>query len=165
MDRPLSNVEIAKLLNISVGDIIPYANLSLYKNIRDLLPNPYSFKIILLREQTQKGHWVVLIRQKNKYFYFNSYGDKYDIDLNAISRLARKILGQDEPKIQQLLGGASMGYNKVEFQNDTSNTCGRYVIYIVRQCIYNKIPFNKVIKTLQRESASTTPDEYILKAI
>jgi hypothetical protein len=165
MDTPLSNGDIAKMLNINVSDIIPYANLSLYKSILDLLPNPYSFKIILLQESIGKGHWTCLLRQKNKYYYFNSYGEKYDIDLNSISRLARKILGQDEPKIQNLLGGRKMDYNKIKFQNGTSNTCGRYVVYMVQKCIYDKIPFNKIIKNLQRESASTTPDEYILKVI
>ena len=162
MDRPLSNIEIAKLLNISVGDIIPYANLSLYNNIKDLLPSPYSFKIILLQETRGKGHWVVLIRQKDKYYYFNSYGGKYDIDLNAISRLARKILGQDEPKIQQLLGGSSMGYNHIEFQGNESDTCGRYCVWIVKKCIYEKIPFDKALQILKRDG-KPTPDAYILQ--
>ncbi len=164
MDTPLSNGDIAKMLNINVSDIIPYANLSLYNSISDLLPNTYSFKIILLREKENRGHWVVLIRQKNKYYYFNSYGEKYDMDMNTISRLARKILGQDEPKIQNLLGGKKIDYNKIKFQNNISNTCGRYCVYMVQKCIYDKIPFDKVIKNLQREG-KPTPDEYILKEI
>jgi hypothetical protein len=164
MDRPLSNIDISKLLNINVNDIIPYANLSLYNSITDLLPNAYSFKIILLQETQGRGHWVCLLRQKNKYFYFNSYGKKYDTDMNSISRLARKILDQDEPKIQQLLGGKSMGHNPIKFQGDDSDTCGRYVVYIVKQCCYNKIPFDKVIKTLQREG-KPTPDAYMLTNI
>ena len=164
MDKPLSNIDIAKLLNINVNDIIPYANLSLYKNIKDLLPSPYSFKIILLQETQGKGHWTCLLRQNNRYFYFNSYGGKYDKDMNSISRLARKILEQDEPKIQQLLGGINMNYNKIEFQSNNSETCGRYCVYMVQQCIYDKIPFNKVIKNLQRDG-KPTPDDYILKII
>jgi hypothetical protein len=138
--------------------------LSLYKNIKDLLPNAYSFKIILLQETQGKGHWTCLLRQNNRYFYFNSYGGKYDKDMNSISRLARKILEQDEPKIQQLLGGINMNYNKIEFQSNNSEICGRYCVYMVQQCIYNKIPFNKVIKNLQRDG-KPTPDDYILKAI
>lgn len=162
MDRPLSNIDISKLLNINVNDIIPYANLSLYKSITDLLPKPYSFKIILLQETQGRGHWVCLIRQKNKYFYFNSYGKKYDTDMNSISRLARKILEQDEPKIQQLLGGRKMDHNPIEFQGNDSNTCGRYVVWIIKQTIQNKIPFNNVIKKLQREG-SPNYDDYMLK--
>jgi hypothetical protein len=164
MDTPLSNGEIAKMLNINVSDIIPYSDLSNYKSILDLLPNPYSFKIILLQERQNKGHWVVLIRQKNKYFYFNSYGGKYDMDMNSISRLARKILEQDEPKIQQLLGGKKMIHNSIEFQGNDSETCGRYCVYIVKQCCYNKVPFNKVIKTLQREGKPNY-DDYMLKQV
>jgi len=64
MDRPLSNIDISKLLNINVNDIIPYANLSLYKSITDLLQNPYSFKIILLQETQRIYHWVCLIPHK-----------------------------------------------------------------------------------------------------
>lgn len=164
MDKPLSNIDIAKLLNINVMDIIPYAALSLYKNIKDLLPSPYSFKIILLQETQGKGHWTCLLRQKKKYYYFNSYGGKYDSDMNSISRLARKILMEDTPKIHQLLGGQKMDYNNIELQGSETNTCGRYCVYMVQQCIYNKIPFNKVIKQLLRDG-KPTPDDYILKEI
>ena len=41
----------------------------------------------------------VLLRQNKKFYYFHSYGKKYDSDKNYISKMILKILKQDKNEI------------------------------------------------------------------
>jgi len=125
---PLSNDYLINALGIKNEDIILYSALSQFDTIKDLLPNDTDFKIILLEWRRNSGHWVVLYKQNNKYFYFNSYGNKYDNDLNVLSRCMRRILGQSVNEITRLLHGNKCEYSKKKFQGNNSNTCGRWCV-------------------------------------
>jgi hypothetical protein len=161
MNIPLTNYQVADKLNTHISNIIPYSDLKNYKNISQLLPNNDSFKILLLEEKENRGHFVAIFKNNNQYCYFNSYGKKYDTDLNVISDFARRILGQDKQEIRRLLNGKNMIYNKYCFQNDTSETCGRFCIWIIRKCCYDNIPYSKVLDILKRDG-SPNYDKYIL---
>ena len=127
-NKPLSNEDFEHTIGVKAEDIILYSALSQFNTIEELLPNNTDFKIILLEWQRNKGHWVVLYKLNDKYYYFNSYGVKYDNDLNVLSRCMRRILGEDTAQITRLLGGKDCGYSKRRFQKGMSQTCGRWCV-------------------------------------
>jgi len=128
---PLTNGDLERALGVSADDVIVYSKLKEYASIDELLPEPYDFRIILIEETQNKGHWVALMRQDATYVYFNSYGHKYDKDLYMVSRIMRRILGQESNEIGRLLAGKHVVYNKVKYQGDKTSTCGRWVVLAV----------------------------------
>jgi hypothetical protein len=55
--------------------IVKFAELDNYKSIYDLLPNKLDFVFILVESQPDHGHWQLLLRNKNMFEFFDSYGD------------------------------------------------------------------------------------------
>lgn len=130
--------------------IIKYNQLKNYKSIDHLLPKINDYKIILIESQENSGHWILILKYKNKekktiIEYYNSYGMKPEADLNYIGNTMNKLLGNNKDDLNNLLDNAiSKGYeviyNKKRFQssNKKVNTCGRHVI--------NRIIMNKKFK-------------------
>ena len=139
-NTPISNEAFIQNIGIEPDDIIKYAELSKYNTIEELLPNNGDFKIVFLEwEKNKTGHWVALMKLKDKYEYFNSFGVAYDNDLNVLSRCMRRILGENVREISRLLGKNKCKSSKYRMQNKQSQSCGRYVISRI-QCL--KIGFN-----------------------
>jgi hypothetical protein len=148
---PLTNEDLEKTIGVKPEDIILYKNLANYSSIDELLPNNTDFKIILLEWERNKGHWVVLYKLNNNYFYFNSYGNKYDNDLNVLSRCMRRILGEDTAQITRLLGGKNCEWSKRRFQKGNTQTCGRWCVMRVSMLKmgFNQKEFEKYLDTLK----------------
>jgi len=130
MDYALSDGDIAKVL----GEFKPmlYSELEPYKNIEELLPNDYDWRIILLETKQYSGHWTCLMRKNiDLYYYFNSYGDSFNKDLLLIPKMIRKILGQNDNYLHNLLKHKSVEYNSVKLQGKMSAVCGRYCMFVV----------------------------------
>jgi hypothetical protein len=134
MDVPLSNDAIFKALNINQSYIIKYSDLSEYGELNGAFGDK-RFIIILIESNINSGHWVCLYRKStNDYVYFNSYGKKYDSDLDFISKMKNKILGNDVNTIKKLMDSDdSIVWNHVKYQGNKSQVCGRYCIDFVRQ--------------------------------
>jgi len=129
MQEPLSNIELSALVGVPPQQIIKYSDLKQFNDISDLFTaNP--FRVVLLEEEVKKGHWVVAFTQNGKYFYFNSYGNAPDRDLEIIPRLKRIFLGEDRREFRRLLHGKKMWYNTEKWQGPTSETCGRWVALV-----------------------------------
>lgn len=148
---PLSNTDLEHTIGVKPEDIILYKNLAEYTTINDLLPNNTDFKIILLEWQKNRGHWVLLYKLNDKFFYFNSYGNKYDNDLNVLSRCMKRILGEDTAQITRLLGGKTCEWSKKRFQKGSTQTCGRWCVMRVSMLKmgYTQDEFIKHMDTLQ----------------
>jgi hypothetical protein len=148
---PLELQEIKERLNHSLTDadlraylgkdvnkhILKYSELANYPSITDLLPIDRSYKIILVESEFNSGHWICLMRYKDKYGvntieFFNSYGNKPTTELNSIKKCISYLLGQDENDLKRLLKQKEFKviYNKKRLQKykDTINTCGRHVV-------------------------------------
>tara|TARA_R110002153_G_scaffold84326_3_gene211208 strand:- start:888 stop:1439 length:552 start_codon:yes stop_codon:yes gene_type:complete len=129
MDSPLSDGDIQSVL----GKFKPiaYSDLKNYNTIEELLPNDYDWRIILLETSQNSGHWVCIMRVPDKYVYFNSYGDSFNKDLYLIPRMIRKILGQNENYLNNLLRGKVVEFSSIKFQGDKSSVCGRYCLFFI----------------------------------
>jgi hypothetical protein len=134
MDEPLSNDAIFRALKINQSYIIKYSDLSEYQTLHIAFGSK-KFIIILIESKINSGHWVCMYRVSTNHFvYFNSYGKKYDSDLDFISRLSNKILGNDVNTIRNLMDSDdAIDFNKIKYQGNTSQVCGRYVINFVRK--------------------------------
>ena len=122
MDVPLSDTQLMKML--PGVPVLKYSELS---NIQCLDDMPDRCIIFLEWHPQQMGHWVCFMKSRSgRYEYFNSMGLRYDSDLNVLSRAARKILGENGNEIDRLLDGAKCVWNKVKYQADDTNTCGRH---------------------------------------
>lgn len=117
--------------------IIKYAELANYNTIEDLLPNDRSYKIILVETEVNRGHWISIMRYKDRYGvdtieFFNSYGNKPTSELNFVKKCMAFVLGQHENLLRTLLDRTDKRviYNKKKFQKYSPkiNTCGRHVV-------------------------------------
>jgi hypothetical protein len=141
--------------------IVKYADLDQFETIYDLLPNKMDFCLILTESKYNVGHWTALIRNDNKFEYFDSYGDLPKSILDFIPKYMNKQLGnnysQDLGKIiGSIKSSDTFQYNKFPLQQELEdiNTCGRWVIIRVatflKESMGNK-DFISYIKKQQRK--------------
>lgn len=115
-------------------DIIKYSEMEKYNTIDEMLPKNNTYKIILLEETYNSGHWVAILRYNNTIEYFNSYGLKPSVELDGNSYLKNKQLNQDVKYLNILLnkelGKKNIIFNKIKFQKYDPNiaTCGRWCV-------------------------------------
>ena len=119
-------------------NILKYSELSRYSTIQQLLPGKKSWKIILVEDEYNSGHWICIFRNKETITVFNSYGGFPSDEINYISPLKNKQLGQDKKYLNILLEdalreGFYIVYNKRELQKLEKgyNTCGKWVIFFI----------------------------------
>ena len=136
LDVPLSDGAVREALGADTR-ILKYSELRLYRSMAELLPKINSFVIVLLEEEQNRGHWTCMMRLKKNYFYFNSYGQKYDRDVSVIPLCVRRILGEDPAReFTRLLGGRPCDWNRAKLQGDASQTCGRYCCFAIVFCCF-----------------------------
>lgn len=167
----ISDVDLRHHLGESAyDDIIKYSELGNVNSIYDLLPEDRSYKIILIEQQVNKGHWVAIYRykdvktKKDTIEAFDSYGNFIDSELSYIPKIIRQLLGQDENLLTKLLKklpkDVPVVYNKKRFQKlkKDVNTCGRWVILrtiMMKDFFYNLEDFIDFINKYKKESGLT----------
>lgn len=150
MDKPLSDGDLRKFLGPE-GEPLKYSELKNY-NFDQLLPADGSYKVVLLEDRKDGGHWVCLLRKKNGAEYFNSFGKRFDDDLDPVPKMVKKILGETPHTIETLLGGRPCNWNRTKLQNDNSQTCGRYVVSRVQNKEKSNPGFVKWLKAQKTSS-------------
>jgi hypothetical protein len=137
--------ELEKTLSYSLSDadirhvlgqdtkIIEFKDMDNYKSVYDLLPNEKDFVVILIEQKDNSGHWVLLLRDKNRIEQHDSYGCTLESELNFISQAMNRILGQSKKEFHDLMKTVNdedeIVYNKARLQseNPAIATCGRHV--------------------------------------
>ena len=160
ISKPLTDADIESHTGVSADKIVKYSDLKNYKKIEDLLPSDKSFKIILIEDKYNSGHWVVVMRYGKTIEYFNSYGAKWDTDWKFINRMMRVILGENSNEMTRLMeqakeDGWNTTWNKHKYQRVSSavQTCGRWVILRIEMMKmgYNGEEFYQFIKKRKAE--------------
>lgn len=114
--------------------IIKYSELENYNNINDLLPKKGDFVIILTETKKNEGHWCCMMRGKDSFEWFDSYGEHPTGELNFIPIFVKKMLNQNSYQLIRLLKtipkDMKLEYNsnKLQVLKDGINTCGRWCI-------------------------------------
>lgn len=129
-----SNEDICRALACDDSKILKYSQLANYHSLHELLPEQFDYKIILLENDYNSGHWVCIIRMKNIIELFNSYGIPIDSEFRYIPDWIERWLNQDTRYLSNLIKkstGFDVISNKIRFQDKSPEiaTCGRWVIH------------------------------------
>lgn len=141
------------------NNVIKYSELGNYKSIEEILPNDRSYKIVLIEENYNSGHWTCLLRYGDTIEWFDSYGLDVDCELKFINAVKRRLLGEGRNILRDLLKkvkGKKVIYNHYKFQklSNCSCTCGRWVILrilMMKNFFYDLEEFQKFIKKYKKE--------------
>jgi len=133
--KSLTDEDLTRYLGGSIGEnIIKYSSLKDYKSITDLLPSDKSYKIILIEDDINKGHWVLALRMNGTVEFFNSYGEPVDKQKSMIGECKNALLGQTKNYLSKLFRSRPKDIKYVwndkalQRQKEGINTCGRWVI-------------------------------------
>jgi hypothetical protein len=154
--------------------IIKYSELKKYSDVKELLPKNKSYLILLIESELNKGHWVCLMRYKDKnkkdvIEFFDSLADdgKPDSQLKWVDRKTNKLLGQGEQLLTKLLKKSDIPviYNKFKFQSEGNKkdgnniyTCGKHCVYRILnllQCNRDLEDYFKFMREIKNESKNT----------
>ena len=113
--------------------ILKYSELANYKTIDDLLPKPRDFRIILIEDSPNTGHWTCILKYDKTIEWFNPYGIRPDAQKNLLGKARNMLLGQSQDYMTNLMKaskGYKLIYNKKRLQKlkQGINTCGRWII-------------------------------------
>lgn len=116
----MDTLEIDKQL----ADVKPFLGAFAY----DLLPgkpiNDFSVVINTSISTLPGDHWLLLLRKKEKLYFIDSYGRNLNDSTFDVGFV--KVM-------KDYLGNEKIYYNKRWLQQLTSNTCGAYCIYFIRE--------------------------------
>jgi hypothetical protein len=152
--------------------IIKFEDLKNYKKIDDLLPKIVDYCIIFYTEDRKNGinygHWTCLLRYKNYYEFFDSYGLNDEQELKFISKDKKILFGENVNYLKNLLKPVKHSYNKFDYQqwDEKITTCGRFVlirIYLFKNGIITNDDFYKIMKKKLLQSKLKNYDELSLK--
>jgi len=141
------------------NNVIKYSELANFKSIEDILPKDKTYKIILIEENYNSGHWTCLLRYGDTIEWFDSYGLAPDGELKFINAVKRRLLGEGRKILSELLSKVKdkkVVYNKVKLQKlcNHSTTCGRWVILrilMMKNFFFNLKEFQDFIKKYKKE--------------
>jgi len=165
ISKPLTDGDLERFTGVKAEDIIKYSDLKNFSKITDLLPEIKDFKIILIEDKYNSGHWVCVMRDGKNIEYFNSYGAKPDYEWKFINRMIRTCLGEDTNEMTRLLEQAEANcfktsYNKYRFQKlaNSVQTCGRWVIFRIEtfKMGFNNDQFKELVDKLKKKSDEET---------
>jgi hypothetical protein len=126
---PMTDLDIKEYL--PDARILKYSELSKYHTLDEMLPEQYSYVILLYEDSPNKGHWVCVSKPDKKTVeYFDSYGGIPDAPLKWTPKQRRIGMGAGEPLLGLLFDKApeKVVYNKIHYQNEGQgvNDCGRW---------------------------------------
>ncbi len=131
----VTSEDIDRYLDDGSSKLLKYSELEQYRTVEELLPRDVDYRIILIEQNPNSGHFVCILRYAKTIEWFDSYGIKPDGELNFISKVKNKLLGQDVKYLSILLNDAkSRGWNviwnkkKLQQLKDGINTCGRWCL-------------------------------------
>jgi hypothetical protein len=115
-------------------NVIKYSELADLDSLEEILPYDKSWKIILIEQEYNLGHWTCVMRYGNFFEQFDSYGKKIDDELKFVTEIQKKLLGEDKKYLtalfKKLPRGSKKVWNKKKLQKlvNASATCGRWCI-------------------------------------
>ena len=116
--------------------IFKYSELEHIQDITHILPQDKNCCIILVESEHNKGHFVALGRRGDTICQWDSYGNQIDTELNFVTTMMKKILGEDKKILNELIKKSGMKtiFNKTKYQSNKkiygvdSAICGRTCI-------------------------------------
>jgi len=168
----ISDSDIHRYFPDAHQNIISYGDIAKYSDINQLLPHDKSYKIILIEDSKNHGHWCCICRYGDTIESFDSYGSgKLEYEFKFIPKFIRKQLGETKPYLENLLkkakkGGAKIVYNhdRLQADGDGVNTCGRWVILRLLMMKEMNYDLDEFCRFMDKTSAETGKPADILVA-
>jgi hypothetical protein len=131
----ITSEDIDRYLDAGSKKILKYSDLDQFRTVEELLPDDVDFRIVLIEQTPNSGHWCCILRYGKTIEWFDSYGIKPDGELTFISKMKNKMLGQDVKHLTLMLNDAAARgwkciWNKKKLQKLQVgiNTCGRWCL-------------------------------------
>lgn len=133
IETPLTDADLERYFGSGKNsEVMKYNELVNYRTIDDLLPLPIDFRIILVEERKNVGHWICVLKYKDIIESFNSYGKDIDKQKDMFGAIKNRLLGQHTDYLTKLVNKSDYKYviNKIPYQSSKKgvNTCGRWCI-------------------------------------
>lgn len=132
MDYMISSDDLKNLIGEDLR-IIKFQDLKNYSSLYQLLPKVKDYVVIFFTDDKKNniniGHWTCLLRYKNKFEFFDSYGLAEENELKFIPKEKRIEYGEDIDYLKIMLSKVKNTHNKYDYQqwDDNVTTCGRWV--------------------------------------
>jgi len=127
----LSDADIRHVLGQDTK-IIEFKDMDNFNSVYELLPKEKDFVVILIEQKDNSGHWVLLLRDKNRIEQFDSYGCTLESELNFVSAAMNRMLGQSKKEFHDIMKSVDeedeIVFNKARLQSEDPSiaTCGRH---------------------------------------
>lgn len=138
LSRFATDEDIRSALNCGNDKIIKYSELANYDCFCKLLPDAdFDFKLILIEQQENIGHWTAVVRSGSNIFLFDSYGTPIDKELSFIDKATKVFLGEDKQMLNSLIKKCNCKINIYENNQQVQSlkpgvaTCGRHCILFI----------------------------------
>jgi hypothetical protein len=170
VNKPLSDADIREYL--PDAKIITFNELKDYNSIDELLPKEKDYVIILFEYEKNSGHWTCLLKYDDMIEFYDPLGNKDKTILGWIPFHIRKMLGEDEDYLAELLEKAKSKYrvvvNKLKVENNDASTCGRHVVFRILSFLTENedLPeYQKQLLHLKKRFKNMNLDEIITQII
>lgn len=140
---------------------ILFEDIGNYDSIESLMgENP--MLLIIYRSKETYGHWTCLFRNNFGLNYFNSYGTYIDKAIDNIPKEFKELSGQNFPHLLKLLSESPLDvfWNDIKLQDSDSQTCGRWVGYVMQTCAGSDISIEEFGRRFKKFS---NKDEIIVE--
>ena len=165
ISKPMTDLDLEQYVGVKPKDIIKYSELKNYKTMTELLPKDKSFRIILIEDKFNSGHFVAILRYGDTVEFFNSYKGKPDDDWKFINRMIRVILGEATNELTRLFKSAKdegfkTVHNTTRLQKLSNKvmTCGRWCVLRIElmKAGYNLPEFVHFVKDYAKKLGKST---------
>lgn len=172
INTPMTDSDFVKYLGTGVkSNIIVWGQLDDYMTLGKLLPNNFSYKIILIEEEKNSGHWVCIMRYNKIIEYFDPYGCSVFHHVDDMPAYINDQLDQKKEYFKAILNdalqkGFKIIYNKKRFQkySDVIQTCGRHCTLRLLKLLDDGFPleqYQEWMEAQQKKSSVRSMDELV----
>jgi hypothetical protein len=116
--------------------------------------------LLFLTEGRNVGHWIAVIDHGTNYEVFDSFGVAIDGNRKWLDKEQLMEFGQTLPLLSNLLGKGNkpINHNSTKLQADESDTCGRWVVWRIKNA-------HKPLETFVAEmkAGPGTPDQKVVE--
>jgi site-specific DNA-adenine methylase len=131
----MTNFDFNNFLTKGASKVVKYGELDdKYNTFEQLLPQEKDYAILLIESETNSGHWVCVLRNKNTFEYFDPYGVNHKQALSFTSQYMNQHLDNTPSDfgtlVKNMKPDQNLIINTTKYQNDEYlddvATCGRW---------------------------------------
>ena len=159
IDYPYSDADIRSILG-SVP-IHKYPELKGMTTPDALFKGNKAAILLFLTEGKNSGHWIVVLDHDTHYEVFDSFGMAIDGNRKWLDKEKLLEFGQTLPLLSNLLGRGQkpVDHNTTKLQADDADTCGRWVVWRVKNA---HMPLKTFVAEMKQ--GPSTPDQNVVRS-